>query len=362
MTAPARVLVRERARSRSQSAAAASPALVLGGLGVLLLIAVVAALAVGEEYIAPSAIVGMALQWLPLHPAANWSDVDLTIITAIRLPRIVTSLLVGGSLGLAGAAFQGLFRNPLADPGIVGTSAGASLGAIVAFVLPVTDVWLGFSLVSLMAFAGALGGMLLVYMLARVGGRLPATTLLLAGFAVSAILNAASALIMVLNDRLREMYYWLLGSMADSTMQHLAIAAPVAAIAMVCLLALAGDLNVLLLGDEQSTYLGLDVSSRRLLILVLGSLLTGVAVALAGLVAFVGLLVPHLARLLFGANHRLLLPASTLLGALFLLLADTLARMVIAPQELPVGLVTAFVGAPWLLFLLRRARGTYTFQ
>lgn len=335
--------------------------LVLGGLALALVLMALLALAVGEEPIAVSSIIGMAMQWLPAHPARTWSDVDLTIVTLYRLPRIATAIAVGGALGLAGAAFQGLFRNPLADPGIVGTSAGASLGAIVALVLPVQTLWLGFSLVSVLAFAGALSGMALVYALARVGGRLPSTSLLLAGFAVSTVLNAIAALVMALNDRLREMYHWLLGTLVDATMAHLMVAAPFLLVGALGLLALAGDLDVLVLGDEQSHYLGLDVAQRRLLILVFGSLLIGVAVALSGLIAFVGLMVPHLARLLFGARHRLLLPASMLLGALFLLAADTVARTALRPQELPVGLITALAGSPWFLILLRRARGTYTF-
>ncbi len=267
---------------------------------------------------------------------------------------VYTAILVGAALATAGTAFQALFRNPLADPGIVGTSAGASMGAILALALPVQIAWLGFSLVSVAAFAGALGAMFLVYSLARVGNRLPSTTLLLAGFAVSAAMNAAAALIEALSDQLRQMYIWLLGNLDQNTTQQLVASLPLLAIGIIGLFVLAGDLNVLLLGDEQAHYLGMHVARRRLLILILGSLLTSISVALAGLIAFIGLLVPHIARMLFGANHRLLLPASMLLGAIFLTVTDILARMVLAPQELPVGLVTALVGAPWFLVLLRR--------
>ena len=337
------------------------PALVLGGLSLVLLVVSALSINLGPEYISPRAVLGMALQGLPMHPARTWSDTDLTIITLIRLPRLLTAIVVGGALAVAGAAFQALFRNPLADPGIVGTSAGASLGAIVALSLPIQVAWLGFSLVSLAAFAGAIGAMLLVYSLARVGNRLPSTTLLLAGFAVSAALNAFAALVEALSDQLRQMYIWLLGSLDQDTTGQLLASAPLLAVGVVGLVALAGDLNVLLLGDEQSHYLGLNVSRRRLLILVLGSLLTSVAVALAGLIAFVGLLVPHLARLLFGTNHRLLLPASFLLGAIFLVVVDAIARMALAPQELPVGLISALIGAPWFLVLLRRKNGEYSF-
>jgi iron complex transport system permease protein len=269
--------------------------------------------------------------------------------------------MVGSALAAAGTAFQGLFRNPLADPGIIGTSAGATLGAVIALILPFQITWLGFTLVPLAAFVGALGSMLLVYALARVGGRLPSTTLLLAGFAVSALVNAAAALLEAMSDRLREVYSWLLGSLVDTTSEQLLVAAPLLIGGTLGLMALAGDLNVLLLGDEQSQYLGLNVTQRRLLILVLGALLTSVAVALSGQIAFVGLLVPHLARLLFGANHRLLLPAAMLLGAIFLLLVDIVARLALPGQELPIGLITALLGAPWFLVLLRRKRGEYTF-
>ncbi|HVA92703.1 MAG TPA: iron ABC transporter permease [Chloroflexota bacterium] len=337
------------------------PFLILGGLSLLLAVLSLVSLNLGPDYISPTTILGIALQWLPVHPTRTWSDVDVTIVTLVRFPRLLTAILVGAALAVTGAAFQAMFRNPLADPGIIGTSAGASMGAILALALPIQIAWLGFSLVSLAAFGGALGAMFLVYFLARVGNRLPSTTLLLAGFAVSAAMNALAALIESLSDQLRQMYIWLLGNLDQTTTQQLTLSLPLLAIGMLGLFALAGDLNVLLLGDEQAQYLGMHVARRRLLILVLGSLLAGTAVALAGLIAFVGLLVPHIARLLFGANHRLLLPASALLGAIFLLVADTLARMVLAPQELPVGLVTALVGAPWFLVLLRRKKGEYGF-
>jgi iron complex transport system permease protein len=321
--------------------------------------ATVLGICVGEEPIPPGEVFGMALQWLPVHPASTWSDADQVIVLLYRLPRVLTALLVGGALAAAGTAFQALFRNPLADPGIVGTSAGASVGAVLALALPVQVEWLGFGLVSLAAFGGALATMLLVYALARVGGRLPSTTLLLSGFAVSAALNAVAALIESLSDRLREMYIWLLGSLDQTTPDQLVAALPLWVVGVGGLLVLSGDLNVLLLGDEQSQYLGLNVTQRRFLVLVLGSLLTSVAVALGGLIAFVGLLMPHIARLLFGANHRLLLPAAILLGAAFLVLVDLVAHLVLAPQVLPVGLITAVLGGPWFLVLLRRKKGEY---
>ncbi len=336
-------------------------AVVLGGLSLALAVVAVLALLVGQVYISPWSVVGMALQWLPVHPARTWSDQDLAIITQYRLPRIVTAIMVGGALAVTGAAFQALFRNPLADPGIVGTSAGASVGAIVAFVLPIQGVFLGFSLVPLAAFTGALGATIFVYALARVGSRLPSTTLLLAGFAVSSILSAVSALVETLSDRLREMYVWLLGSLDYNTGEQLLVAGALLAVGTCGLLALSQDLNILTLGDDQAYYLGLRVTQRRVLILILGALLTSVAVALGGLIALVGLLVPHITRLLVGANHRLLLPASLLMGGIFLIIVDALAHVLLAEQTLPVGLMTALIGGPWFIVLLRRKRGEYTF-
>ncbi len=334
---------------------------VLGGLSLVLAFVSVLAIGLGEVYISPGSIVGMALQWLPAHPARAWSDVDLTIITLYRVPQVLTAIMVGSALAVAGAAFQALFRNPLADPGIVGTSAGASLGAIIALALPIQVEWFGYSIVSLAAFAGAMGTMLLVYSLARVGGRLPSTSLLLAGFAVSAGLNAIAALIETMSDQLRQMYVWLLGSLDFTTSSQLIAAMPIFAVGMAGLFVLAGDLNVMLLGDEQSTYLGLNVTQRRVAILVLGSLLTSMAVALGGMIAFVGLLVPHITRLLFGANHRLLLPASALVGATLMVVVNTVAHVVLEPQVLPVGLITVLLGVPWFLVLLRRKKGNYVF-
>ncbi len=337
------------------------PALVLGGLSTALIGVVLLSVLIGEQPIAPASVVGMALQSFPLHPVRTWSDQDLVIITQVRLPRIITAIVVGSALATTGVAFQALFRNPLADPGIVGTSAGASVGVSVAFILPVQGAFLGFGLVPLAAFIGALAATVVVYLLALVGGRLPSTTLLLAGFAISSVLDAVSALLETLSDQLRQMYSWLLGSVALNTGEQLTVATPLLAVGVLGLLALSRDLNILTLGDEQAHYLGVRVTQRRLLILMLGALLTSVAVALGGLIALVGLLVPHITRLLIGADHRLLLPASLLTGGIFLVIVDMVARMIIQPQELPVGLITALIGGPWFIMLLRRKKGEYTF-
>jgi len=362
VTTTSRAIAAPRARARRSNARRwGRTALVLGGLALALLVVAGLALLVGPQYVSPASVLGMALQWAPIHPARTWSDVDLTIITLVRLPGIVSAVMVGGALAMTGAAYQAIFRNPLADPGIVGTSAGAGVGAIIAFVIPVQGAFLGFTLVPLAAFAGAFAATLLVYALARVGGRVPSTTLLLAGFAVSSILSAATALVEALSDRLRVMYVWLLGSLDYNTGEQLLVAGVLIAVGACGLLALSRDLNILTLGDEQAHYLGLRVTQQRVLILMLGALLASVAVALGGLIALVGLLAPHITRLLVGADHRLLLPASFLLGAIFLVVVDVVAHVALPGQTLPVGLVTALIGGPWFIVLLRRKRGEYSF-
>lgn len=333
-------------------------ALVLAGLGLLLLAAAVVAAMIGETVYGPGVVAGVVARHLFGLPLAGDPFVD-TIVWLDRVPRIATAILVGACLAAAGAAFQGLFRNPLADPAIVGTSAGAAAGAILALLLPLGETVLGFSVVSLAAFGGATAAVFLVIVLGRVGGRAPTAGLLLAGFAVSALLNAGSALAMALSAQVRQMQFWLLGSLELTTPGQLTVVAPAMVVGLALLQALAWDLNVLLLGDEHAAYLGLRVARRRLAVLLVGSLLTGLAVSISGLIGFVGLIVPHIGRLLFGANHRLLLPASALLGGAFLLAADTLVRIILylpigAGTELPVGVITALTGAPWFLWLLRR--------
>ena len=321
----------------------------------MLALAVLVAAAVGDVPTSLRDVAAVVANHL-LHTAARVDPQTDAIIWLVRIPRILTALLVGSALATAGTAFQGLFRNPLADPAIVGTSAGAVAGTVLAFLLPAGALILGFSAVTLCAFVGATIAVWIVMLLGRIGGRVPTGGLLLAGFAVSALLNAGSALAMAFSDRLREMQYWMLGNLSQTTGDQLAVVGPLTLLGLLALQALAWDMNVLLLGEEHAAYLGLRVARQRLLILLAGSLLTALAVSISGLIGFVGLIVPHISRLLFGANHRLLLPVSAIVGGLFLLVADTLARLVLA-QDLPVGIVTALAGAPWFLWLLRHKAG-----
>jgi iron complex transport system permease protein len=337
------------------------PALVIGALAGALGVALVLGATFGSVAIEPASLGAMALNRTGLvHVVPTWQPQDEVIVFDVRLPRVVAAALIGIALGTAGVIFQGLLRNPLADPFLLGTSGGASLGAIVGILIATPLDLLGFGVVPLASFVGALLSTGLVYRLARVGGRTPVVPLLLAGFAVSTVLNYFVSLLLILNDRLQldaaRIYAWLLGGVAVSEWSQLAVAAPVVIVAVAAATALAPSLNALALGDETAERLGVAVERQKAAAMVVGSLLTGLAVTLGGLIGFVGLVVPHVVRLATGPDHRLLVPASALAGGSFVVVADLLARSLLAPTELPVGILTAFLGGPYFLFLLRRSR------
>jgi iron complex transport system permease protein len=292
-----------------------------------------------------------------------WKPQDEVIVFDVRLPRVVGAALVGIALGTSGTIFQGLLRNPLADPFLLGTSGGASLGAIVGILVATPFDLLGFGIIPLAAFAGALASTALVYRLARTGGRTPVVPLLLAGFAVSTVLSYFVSLLLIVNDRLQldvpRIYAWLLGGVSVSDWTQLAVVGPAVVLVAVGSVGLGQSLNALSLGDEAAERLGVDVERNRVLAIVVGSLLTGLAVTLGGLIGFVGLVVPHVVRLIAGPDNRFLLPASALAGGSYVVVADLLARSILAPTELPVGILTAFLGGPYFLFLLRRSRSGF---
>lgn len=282
------------------------------------------------------------------------------IVLGVRLPRILAAALVGSALSVSGLLFQGLFRNPLADPYVIGSSGGAVLGASVGvFLLPSLTV-AGFGATALLAFVGAAASIMLVYALARVNGRTPVVTLLLAGFAVSTMLSYSSYFLEVL-DRdfgmgLRVLASWLHGTIGQPTWGQLIVGIIMLAMGLAAAVPVARRLNTLALGEEYATHLGIHVQQTRIAIIVIGSMLTAAAVALGGLISFVGLVVPHMMRMILGPDHTRLLPATALAGAVFLLLADTMARTIIAPAELSVGVLTAFIGGPFFLYLLRKTK------
>lgn len=326
----------------------------LSGLSALLLVAALAALGLGAVALSPAAV-WSALWQLPATPPEA-----VLIVHEIRLPRLLLGLLVGAVLALCGVAMQGLFRNPLADPGLVGVSSGAALGAALAIVLlasagSVPSQWSPYVLV-LSAFAGGLLVTLAVYRLARRGGEVRLATMLLAGIALNALAGALIGLLTYLADdaTLRSLTFWNLGSLNGASYARLWPLLVVTVLVACWLPRRASALNALLLGDSEARHLGVPVARLKRELIACTALGVGAAVAAAGLIGFIGLVVPHLMRLLLGPDHRLLLPASALAGATLLLLADVAARLVLLPAELPIGIVTALIGAPFFLYLLRR--------
>jgi ABC-type Fe3+-siderophore transport system, permease component len=277
-----------------------------------------------------------------------------SIILDIRLSRIFLAGLVGISLAVAGTTMQGVFKNPMADPYIIGISSGASVGAAVSIFL---DIKFDFSL-PILAFLGALLAVFLVYDISRVGGKVKVETLLLSGIAMGAFLSAiTSFLICMTGKQLHFLVFWLMGGLYLASWKVVATAFPPILLGTVGIFFFSRHLNVLTLGDEPALNLGIDIDRTRKILLTLTALVAGVAVAFSGIIGFVGLIMPHIMRLLVGPNHRTLLPASALAGAIFLIWADTLARTIIAPTELPVGIITALCGAPFFIYLLRKHKG-----
>ena len=277
----------------------------------------------------------------------------VTIVRDLRLPRALQAALVGAALGLSGAAFQALLRNPLSEPYILGVSSGAAVGAVLAITAGLAAAWA----VPAAAFAGAGVAIVLVFRIAAgVGPALDTRVLLLAGVVVGAFLNAVILLLLTFADleAFRAAMFWMMGSHAGATWTRVGAAAAYLAVGAVVLLALARPLNLLAVGEETAAHLGTHVERTKLLAYAAASLLAAGGVAVSGVIGFVGLVVPHVARLLWGGAHRRLLPASALLGATFLVLADLAARLVARPAELPIGVVTAFVGVPFFVWLLRR--------
>lgn len=340
-----------------------NPFVVLALLTVVLAAAMLLAGSLGTVRIPLDAIASIALEHLTgVHVGPAWDPAQEAIIWELRLPRVVGAAIVGAGLATAGVLFQGLLRNPMADPYLIGTSGGAALTATIALFVPVSFGFLGFTLVPLAAFAGALGAVFLVYNISRVGSRVPITTLLLAGFAASSMMAAGMSFLMLMNQNtLQRVVIWTMGGISATGWDALKTVVPLTCVGFLAGYALSNDLNAFLLGEEQAAALGVAVERQKLLIMTVAALLTGTAVAISGLVGFVGLIVPHVVRLVLGPDHRLLLPASFLSGAIFLVLADLIARLVLAPSELPLGIVTALVGAPFFVYLLRRAKREYTF-
>lgn len=327
----------------------------------LLLALMILAISIGTVYISPWRVIKILayqLPWVSAHLIPDWPQSHETIITLIRLPRVVLALVVGSALALAGAIFQGLFKNPMADPHIIGASAGAGLGATLAISLGLSLNWNGLGAIPLLASLGAFLTVILVYNLARTGGTVPIPNLLLAGVALTSLLSALISLLIYFGQgQMHTIVFWLMGGLSGRNWNYVLFALPNLLVGTAVAVYYARDLNLMLLGEESAHNLGVEVEKVKAILLVVASILTGTAVATSGMIGFVGLIVPHVVRILVGPDHRVLVPASILTGAILLLSADVLARTILAPVELPLGVVTALFGAPFFILLLRRYRG-----
>ncbi len=335
-------------------------------LAVALLLAVLLGAGAGALPVPVASVLGVLLHKLGLSTSLAFEPQQEAVVWAIRLPRVLLAVLVGAALGLAGAAMQGLFRNPLADPSLLGISAGASLAAVAVIVLEEKALKIvsalpgaggvGAYALPLAAFGGAGLATLFVYRVSRRGGRVLVSTMLLVGIATNGLAGAITGLFtyVATDAQLRSITFWGLGSLGGATWPTLATLVPLLALPLLWLPRLGKALNLLALGEEQAAHLGLPVARVKWQVIGLTALAVGASVAMVGAIGFLGFLVPHVLRLLGGPDHRFVLPASALGGALVLLLADTLARTVVAPAELPIGILTALLGAPVFLWIVLR--------
>jgi iron complex transport system permease protein len=325
---------------------------------VLLLLAFVFSIGMGAVFIAPETILRILANLLPgFEIFPDWPDSFSAIILSVRLPHTILVALTGAALASSGAAYQGLFRNPLADPYLIGVASGAGLGAVIAMAFRWPTSLFGFYLIPIGAFVGAISTVLLVYNLARVNGMVPLTTLILAGVAVGAFASSLTSSLMLRTDlQLHRAIAFLLGGSPMLGWDPVMAALPYMLVGM-GLMSLSGHtLNVLQFGEEEAKQMGLAVDRAKVFVILTASLTTAVAVAFSGVIGFVGLIVPHIIRILWGPDYRRLIPLSIIAGATMLLLADMLARILLAPSTLPIGVVTTIFGAPFFLWILRRAK------
>ena len=326
-------------------------------VSLFLAVAVLLSIAIGPVFIPPADLWRILTGWLNTSPLPEALKTFATIVVAIRLPHMLLFALTGAALSGSGAAYQGLFRNPLADPYLIGVASGAGLGAVLAMGINWPYSFWGLLAIPIFAFCGALLTVFLVYALARVGKTIPTTNLLLAGVAFSFFASALTSFLMLQSKNdVRRPLVWLLGGGSQAGWQPVLGILPYVVLGLAGLLLSGHALNVLQFGDDQAQQMGLHVTRTKTLILIAASLATAAAVAFSGIIGFIGLIVPHVMRMWFGSYYRRLLPLSVIVGAGALLLADVLARVVLAPQDLPVGIVTSLIGVPFFLWVLRRAK------
>lgn len=314
---------------------------------------------IGAAKINPLASIRIIMSRIPLLGAeidvSDISTAQIAIIANIRLPRILLAFVVGFALSVVGVAMQGMLKNPMADPFIIGTSSGAAFGAAIAIVLKLNKLVGGIGIISLFAFIGALLATTLVYSLAKIKHKVPVTTLLLAGIATGQFFTAITSFLMVISSKdVNSIIFWTMGSFSARGWTQLRIAILPVLLGSIVIYVFSKDLNILLLGETNAQNTGVAVERVKRYILVTSALMTAVVVSVSGIIGFIGLIIPHIMRMLIGPDHRVLIPSSGILGGIFLIVADTLARTIIAPTEIPVGIITAIAGGPFFIYLLRK--------
>lgn len=288
---------------------------------------------------------------------SNISDSYKTIILKIRLPRVLLGVLVGASLSSAGVAFQGMFKNPMADPYVIGISSGAALGAAIAIVTGMNINFLGISSISFSAFIGALVSVFLVYFISRVKNKVPVTTLLLSGIAIGQFFTSIMSFLMVIYSKdVQKIIFWTLGSLAGKGWEPLIKISIPTILSIIVLNFFARDLNIMLTGEDSAQNLGVEVEKIKIYILIICAFMIAMVVSVSGIIGFVGLIIPHIVRLIVGPDHRILLPSAALIGGIFMIFSDTIARIIISPVEVPVGIITALFGGPFFIYLLRKKK------
>ena len=333
---------------------------------IVFVIVFVLALNLGFAPISFSDILKILVKQVPvidnLVDSSSVSRTAEVIIMQIRLPRIICGALVGAALATAGVIYQGIFRNPMADPYTIGASTGATLGAALVIVLGVGVSLLGVNTLQILAFVGSITTVLLVYNISRVGSKVPVTTLLLTGIAVSLFQTAIVTYIKVIAEEnlLHSLTFWIIGSLAPTeNWNDVWSILPLILIGIAVSFLFSRDLNILALGEDQAQHLGVDIEKVKRILLISGALITAASVSISGLIVFVGLVIPHLTRVVIGPDHRILLPTSAIVGASFLMICDAVARVTMGSGEAPVGIITALSGAPFFIYLLRRRRKGY---
>lgn len=288
---------------------------------------------------------------------SNIKESNIFIVLSIRLPRILLAALVGSVLAVVGSSYQAIFKNPMADPYVMGVSSGAAFGATIGIVLGINKGILGFGITSIFAFVGALITTMIVYNLARTGNKISTTSILLAGIVMSSILSSGISIMMIFNhDELASIISWTMGSFNGASWKQIGIIVVPIIAGLVFLISLSKEMNAIVVGEEDAQNMGVNVERVKKMILVTASLLSACVVSVSGIIGFVGIIVPHLFRLLFGADHKVLLPVSAIGGGIFLLVSDTLARTIVSGVEIPVGIITSIFGGPFFLYLLKRSK------